>query len=251
MGSREKEASTQIRVSHREIVLPGDIVAEGEVSYEKYPYLYKIRGRIYSSVLGVAEIKGENSIKISPLEGVYVPSEGDLVIGIVEEINPTYVYLDIRAPYKGILYANEILGRPLNPARDVLSEYVSIGDVFLARVERFNLLRDPVLTLRGEKGLGRIAEGSLIEVVPTRVPRIIGRKSSMLDILTKETGCDIVVANNGRIWIRRCPTSDHEEILVRALRMIEMYPYLKGLTARIREYIIVEKVRRGLVSGYS
>jgi len=251
MSFKNKSETQSIKVSHREIVLPGDLVAEGEVVFERYPYLYKLRNKIMSSVLGVAEIRGENNLKISPLKGVYIPSEGDLVIGVVEEINPTYVHLDIKAPYKGVLHANEILGRPLNPSKDVLSEYVSVGDVFIAKIERFDLLRDPLLTLRGEKGLGKVTEGSLIEVIPTRIPRIIGRKNSMIEILTKETECDVIVANNGRILIRRCPSRDHEEIFVRAVRMIESQPYLKGLTARVREYIVVEKVKRGIISGHT
>ncbi|MEL9929450.1 MAG: exosome complex RNA-binding protein Rrp4 [Sulfolobales archaeon] len=250
MSSRNKSQGI-IRVSHREIVGPGDVIGEGGISFEKYPYAYRFRNKIISTVLGVAEVRSDNTLKITPLEGVYIPSEGDIVIGVVEEVNPTYAYLDIRAPYKGILPATEILGRPLNPSKDVLTDYVSIGDVFLARVERFDLLRDPLLSIRKEKGLGRIVEGSLIEIIPTRVPRVIGRRSSMLEILTKETGCDVVIANNGRILIRRCATQEHEEILIKALKIIEMQPYVKGLTNKIREYIVVEKVRRGLIGGYS
>jgi len=232
-------------------VAPGDIVAEGDFKKKFYQNMILYKNKLLSTVLGVVEIKGEEELKISPLEGSYIPQEEDLVIGFVEEINPTYVYLDIKAPYKGVLQASEILGRPMNPLKDVLSDYVSIGDVYLARIERFDLLRDPLLTIRKEKGLGKITEGVLIEVNPTRIPRIIGRKSSMLEILTTETGCDLVVAANGRILIRRCPTSDHEEILIRAIRIIESQPYLKGLTDKIREFIAIEKVKRGLIIGSS
>jgi len=240
-----------MKVRHREIVAPGDIIAEGEFKKKSYPNMILYKNKLLSTILGVVEIKSEEELKISPLEGSYIPQEGDLVIGIVEEINPTYVYLDIKAPYKGVLQASEILGRPMNPLRDVLSDYVSIGDVFLARVERFDLLRDPLLTIRKEKGLGKITEGVLIEVNPTRIPRIIGRKSSMLETLTTETGCDIVVCTNGRILIRRCPTPDHEEILIKAIRIIESQPYIRGLTDKIKEYIAIEKVKRGLIIGSS
>lgn len=225
------------------------MVAEGEAKKRYYQNIIIHRNKFLSTVLGVFELRGEDDFRVAPLEGRYIPQEGDLVIGIVEEINPTYVYLDIKAPYKGVLQAHEILGRPLNPSRDVLSEYVSIGDVYLARVERFDLFRDPLLTIRKERGLGRVEEGVLIEVNPTRVPRIIGKKSSMLDLLATETKCDFIVASNGRILIKKCPTPDHEEILIRAIRIIEAQPYVKGLTDRIREYIAVEKVKRGIVIG--
>lgn len=248
MSEKQGSQGAVVYVKHRDIVLPGDLVASGSVTVERYPYAYCIEGKCYSSVIGVAEERGEGSIRIVPLEGFYNPQEDDIVIGIVEEVGITSAVLDIRAPYKGILPASEIVGKQYNPAQDPLINYVSPGDIYLAKVERFDLTRDPLLTLKG-KDLGRIVDGVIIEVVPTRVPRIIGKKRSMIDMLVKETQCQIVPAANGRILIRGCPSGDHEAIAINAIKVIENSPYIQGLTEKIREYLVVEKVRRGLVRG--
>jgi exosome complex component RRP4 len=248
LSSPPAHQGSAIYVKHRDIVLPGDLVASGSVSVERYPYAYCIDGKCYSSVIGVAEERGENAIRIVPLEGFYNPQEEDIVIGVVEEVGITSAILDIRAPYKGILPASEIVGKQYNPAQDPLINYVTPGDIYLAKIERFDLTRDPLLSLKG-KDLGRAVDGIIIEVVPTRVPRIIGKKRSMLEILVKETQCQIVPAANGRILIRGCPSGDHEAIAINAIKIIENAPYIQGLTENIREYLVVEKVRRGLVRG--
>jgi len=248
VSSEAGQRSANIYVKHRDIVLPGDLVASGEVSVERYPYVYCVDRRCYSTVIGVAEEKGEGSIRIVPLEGYYRPQEEDIVVGIVEEVGITSAILDIRAPYKGILPASEIVGKQYNPAQDPLINYVSPGDIYLAKIERFDLVRDPLLTLKG-KDLGRVVDGIIIEIVPTRIPRVIGKRRSMIDMLVKETQCHIVPAANGRIIIRGCPSSDHEAMAISAIKIIETSPYIQGLTEKIREYLVVEKVRRGLVRG--
>ncbi|MDT7889126.1 MAG: exosome complex RNA-binding protein Rrp4 [Desulfurococcales archaeon] len=248
MSGGSPQHGGSIYVKHREIVLPGDLVASGGVNVDRYPYAYCLGDKCYSTVIGVAEERGENSIRIVPLEGFYNPQEEDIVIGIVEEVGITSAILDIRAPYKGVLPASEIVSKHYSPVQEPLINYVSPGDIYLAKIEKFDMTRDPLLSLKG-KDLGRIVDGVIIEVVPTRVPRVIGKKRSMIDMLTKETQCQIVPAANGRILIRGCPSGDHEAIAINAIKLIENAPYIQGLTEKIREYLVVEKVRRGLVRG--
>ncbi len=246
--SQDRAKQGTIYVKHRDIVLPGDLIAVGSISVEKYPYAYCVEGKCFSTVIGVAEERGENQLRIVPLEGFYNPKEEDIVIGVVEEVGISSVILDIRAPYKGVLPASEIAGKQYSPAQEPLINLVSPGDIYLAKVERFDLTRDPLLTIKG-KDLGRVLDGILIEIVPTRIPRIIGKKRSMLEMLIKETQCQVVPTANGRILIRGCPSSEHEAIAVNSIKMIENSPYIQGLTEKIREYLVIEKVRRGLVKG--
>lgn len=237
---------SKIYVSHRSVVLPGQLIGEGELDIEYGYSVYKHGSKYYSTVVGVAEVRENNHIRIVPLQGPYIPVEGDIVIGIVEDISIANAVLDIRSPYKAILPAPEIIGRQLNTSQELLTNYVSVGDVFLAKIEKSDLLRDPVLTLKG-KDLGKVLEGTLIEVGPTKVPRIIGKKRSMIDMIISETMCDIIVANNGRILIRSCPSKEHEAIAINAIRNIETQPYIQGLTEKIREQIIIDKIRKGVM----
>lgn len=231
----------------RSIVLPGDIIAEGDDVEPGGIFVEKHGKRIIALITGLVDIEeqdGKYIVSIIPLEGAYIPRPGDIVIGLVKDIGITHWEVDIASPYKGILTVQEVLDKPFNPATDSLKRYLDVGDYIVAKVLAFDRARDPLLTIKGE-GLGRISEGSIVEIKPSRVPRVIGKKGSMVSMLMEETGCSILVGQNGRIWIR-CPSRDLEEILVLSLRKIEAEAHTTGLTERVRSFIREERSRRGV-----
>ena len=235
-------------VKQRDLVVPGQLIAEGDIGVTTPTYINKIGSKLYSTVIGLVNIDEERkSLGIIPLEGFYYPSPEDLVIGVIKNVGITSWEVDIRAPFTAILYAADLLGRPINPAKEDLSQYLDVGDMILAKVEVFDRTRDPILTTKG-KGLGKITKGAVIEISPVKVPRVIGKKGSMHQVLEEETGCKVVIARNGRILID-CPNKALEEILILAIRKIERESHIPGLTDRIKEFIIKEKVRRGLLGG--
>lgn len=71
----------------------------------------------------------------------------------------------------------------------------------------------------------------------TRVPRIIGKKGSMITMLKKETGAQILVGQNGRVWISG-KSRDEEAIIAEAIRKIEAEAHTTGLTDRVREFLV-------------
>ncbi len=247
----------RIHVASRQFVRPGDLLAEGEDVFNEncrtgeggYLELVPKKGiycvekdhRIYAVIMGLAEIDG-NKISVIPLEGQPVLEEGDVVIGIIAGVGVTNWVVDIRWIYPGILPANTVI-EGFNPAIHDLSEYLGLGDYIVARIEEYDRSSVPILSIKG-KGLGKITEGIVIEVKPSRVPRIIGKKRSMYNILTQETGCSLVIGRNGRIWIR-CPDERMVDIVINAIRKIEREAHMPSLTERIKEYIIAEKRRIG------
>jgi len=233
-------------VEDRQLVTPGDLLAEGEYKILNPAAVYRKGNRYYAAVIGLAQIS-DDTINVIPLEGFYYPNPGDVVVGVIVNVGITNWEVDIRAPFTAILYAADALGRPVNPAKEDLTHYLDVGDIIIAKIEAFDRTRNPVLTIRG-KGLGKVNEGAIVEISPVKVPRVIGKKASMLQTLQKETGCDIIVGKNGRIIIK-CKNPDMQEILVLAIRKIERESHIPGLTDRIKEFILKEKVRRGLVSG--
>lgn len=233
-----------VKVSHREIVVPGQLVAEGEdVSLTLSPSIYKVNSKVYSSVVGLAEVQ-EGKVGVIPLEGKYFPKVGDLVIGMVEDVGLTTWILDIRSPYRAVLHANEYLNRPFNPLKDNLRNILEVGDYVIAKILSFDRSRDPTLTTKG-RGLGKISSGRVVDIVPSRVPRVIGKKGSMISMLKKETGCDIVVGLNGRIWVKSRDSS-REEVAILAIKKIELETHTSGLTDRVREFIVKELEERGV-----
>ncbi len=225
----------------RVIVAPGDTLPDDVQGKE--PYVIDIGGKKVATVVGLLDLRGEKPNFI-PLLHVYVPKPGDVVIGLVSSIGVMNWFVDINSPYAAVLTAQDFLGRPYNPLTDDLTRYLKVGDYIKAKVVAFDRSRNPLLTVNGE-GLGKITEGKIVEIQPAKVPRVIGKKKSMLNMLESETGCQIFVAVNGRIHIL-CPNKDLESIMVLAIKMIEREAHTVGLTERVQKYIQELKKIKGI-----
>ncbi|MEM4214315.1 MAG: exosome complex RNA-binding protein Rrp4, partial [Candidatus Methanomethylicaceae archaeon] len=175
-----------------------------------------------------------------PLRGCYIPSVGDVVIGKVVDVITTAWMLDIRSPWLGVLFAKEHLSKPLNVMKEDARDYLDIGEMIIAKIISFDRTKNPALTTK-EQGLGKIQRGTVIEVDPTRVPRIIGKKGSMISMLKKDSGCQIYVGQNGRIWISGKNRED-EALVAGAIKKIEAEAHTTGLTDRIHEYLIKNRM---------
>jgi len=221
---------------NRQIVTPGDVLAEGD--YLAGDNTFKDDERVYASRLGLVEYKGKK-VQVVALNNFYIPSVGDLVIGKVVEVDLHGWTVDIYSPYKGNLRASEALNRPFRPQRDELSEFLDVGDLILAQIIAFDRTRDPSLTTR-EPELGKITYGQIVRVSPAKIPRVIGRKGSMIDMLKKETRCNITVGQNGLISISGRSRED-ERIAVLAIQKIEEEAHTSGLTDRVTEMIRKER----------
>jgi len=207
------------------------LLAEGK--YDAGFNSYKEGEKIYASVVGLAEMRNEN-ISVIPLRGCYMPYIDDVVIGEVVEVVSTAWMLDIKSPYEGVLFAKEFLSKPLNTMKEDARQYLDLGEMVIAKVLSFDRTRNPALTTR-EQGLGKIQRGTVIDIDFTRVPRIIGKKGSMITLLKKESGCQIFVGQNGRVWISG-KTRDEEAVVAEAIKKIEAEAHTTGLTDRIQEY---------------
>ena len=229
----------KVYVADRQIVRPGDTLAEieedGNQGFKRLPekHVYLVNNKIYSDVYGVASVS-ENDIAVIPFNTVYYPRRDDVVIGVIEGIGITAWEVNIRSPYRAYLNASDAIEN-FNPLYHDLKSYLDVGDMVLAKIVAFDRTRDPLLTIRG-KGLGKIIEGIIIEVKPSRIPRIIGKKGSMFNLLTTKTGCDITVAQNGFIWAK-CPDEYRGEVLTQAIKIIEEKPHARGLTEEVKQFL--------------
>ena len=219
------------------MVVPGTLLAEGK--YNAGVNVYMEDNKFFSSIVGLAELRNE-TVTVIPLRGCYIPFVDDVVIGKVVEVISTAWMLDIRSPWQGVLFAKEFLSKPLNTMKEDARSYLDIGEMVKAKVLAFDRTRNPSLTTR-EPELGKIQRGTVIEVDPTRVPRIIGKKGSMINLLKKESGCQIFVGQNGRVWIAG-KSRDEEAVVAEAIRKIEAEAHTTGLTDRIQEYLIKHRV---------
>jgi exosome complex component RRP4 len=216
----------------REVVVPGQLLAEGR--YRPSYGTYDENGKIYSTIVGLAELRG-NTVKVVALEGAYIPKEGDLVIGIITTVAGNNWKVDISGPYGASLHANNALRRPYS---DDISQYMDIGDVIAAEILAFDRQSGPFLSMKG-RGLRVLEGGMLFDVSPAKIPRIIGRRGSMINMITDHLKIQTVVGQNGRIWIK-APDTPSLRLAIKAFRTIEAQAHTSNLTERINTMLAAE-----------
>ncbi|MGQ4911238.1 MAG: exosome complex RNA-binding protein Rrp4 [Candidatus Thorarchaeota archaeon] len=214
----------------REVVVPGQLLADGR--YRASDGTYDTEdGKIYSALVGLAELRG-NTVKVVPLEGAYLPKEGDLVIGTITIVAGNNWKVDIGGPYLASLHANNALRRPYS---DDISEYMDIGDVIVAEITAFDRRSGPFLSMKG-RGLRKLEGGMLLEVSPAKIPRIIGRRGSMINMIKDHLRIQTIVGQNGRIWIKAKDT-ETLRLAIKAIRTVEEQAHTSKLTDRINNML--------------
>jgi len=216
---------------NRTLVTPGTLVATGK--YRLGDGVFHEGDEIYSSVIGLLDIHG-NSIRVIPLKGAYIPKPGDRVVGIVTEVQFLGWMLNIRSPTPGILKVSEV---PYNfdPIRGSLEDILATGDLIYAEVLSVSEIMQVKLTMN-DPDLRKLVGGRIFTISPAKVPRVIGRKGSMVSLLKRAVCSEMVVGQNGIVWTR-CANAEKEELLDRILRKIEDEAHTSGLTNRVENLI--------------
>ncbi len=213
----------------REIVVPGQLLAEGR--YRPSVGAYDEDGKVFASVIGLAEVRG-NTIQVVSLQGVYIPREGDLVIATITYVAGNNWKLDIGGPYNASLHANNALRRPYD---EDISRYMSIGEVVAAEIIAFDRASGPFLTMKG-RGLRKLEDGMLLDVSPAKIPRIIGKRGSMINMINDLLKIESMVGQNGKIWIKSKDVT-LIRLAVKAFRMIEEQSHTSKLTERVQSML--------------
>ncbi len=212
----------------REIVVPGDILdASGMKPGEN---AYVLDGKVRASAMGVRNVF-QNTVGVIPLRGCYMPSSGDTVIGVIEDIGPSNWLVNINAPYPAPLHVNEV---PWKVEFGDTSRYLSIGHVVILKVLSVDESRKISVTMK-DSGLRRIEGGRLVKISHSKVSRVIGKSGSMISMLKNMTDCRITVGQNGMIWVDG--DDKNADVAAQAIMMIEEKAQSGNLTDKIKEFI--------------
>ena len=216
----------------RKYVVPGDYIADGNVK----PVLnvVKINDKIYATRIGIAEV-GRDGAKVIPLSGVYMPRAGDLVIGKVIDHSAMAWELDINSCFSGHLPAQDVFGKDYSPSQDDLTKMFRTGDLIACKIANFDRSRDPLITA-SDKDLGKISKGEVVRVSPTRVPRLIGKRGSMIQTIEQSTHCKIIIGQNGIVVVSG-PSTDGILLAVKAIKMVEEEAHTANLTQRVKDML--------------
>ena len=217
---------------NKQIVTPGDLLAEGEYVAGENAYLEE--GKVFAQRTGLVEYDNKR-VNVVALKSFYVPRTGDIVIGTIVEVGFTGWTVDINAPYPALLRATEVLNRPFKPQKDDLPQLLDAGDLIVAKIDSYDRTHDPQLAV-SEPGLGKITRGQILRVTPTKIPRIIGRKGSMISTIKQETGCNVILGLNGIVLVTG-KTLEDEALATTAIRKIEDESHTSGLTDRITQML--------------
>ncbi len=197
----------------RRIVVPGEVVTEERKRPGAHVFLSE--GKICSDSLGIVD-DGKDYISIVPLEGKYIPQLGDLIVGVVVAENFGNYFVDISSVHDAAI--------PKNSIRETLR----LESVVSAKIMRVNEM--------SVAELGNIRTffgGQLISVSAVKVPRIIGKNGSMLEVLKRGTNCSLMVGRNGRIWAK----GGNTQLLISALEKIQRESHTENLTAAVEEFL--------------
>ncbi|MET1124329.1 MAG: exosome complex RNA-binding protein Rrp4 [Archaeoglobaceae archaeon] len=212
----------------RKIVLPGDLLATNPRVAGFGTYVEN--GKVYAKQLGILD-KTDTHVRVIPLKGRYIPSVGDVVVGIVKEVVANGWIVNINSPYQAFLPVTENPEMKPNKKPD---EVLDIGDAIIAKVLNIDPNMRVTLTMK-DKLCHPIRFGRIVAILPPRVPRVIGKKGSMIKLLKGELGIQIVVGQNGLIWIN----GDRRKVAIaeEAIYLIEQEAHTEGLTDRIAELV--------------
>lgn len=222
----------KLLVEDKEIVVPGQVVAEG-MDFLPSKGVIREEDKLVASRIGLISLSGR-FVKLIPLTGKYIPKENDFVIGKVVGWGFSGWRVDIGWAFEANISLKEGTSEFVQKTED-LTRYYKYGDYIMTQIINVTGSKIIDLTMKGP-GLRKLAPGRLINVVPPRVPRIIGKQGSMISMIKEHTGCRISVGQNGVVWLSG-ESPEKEMIAVKAIRIIESESHIPGLTDRVKEFL--------------
>jgi len=212
----------------RRVVIPGELIdSRGSKPGEG---TYADGGHVYAAQLGIVA-QGDGLVSVIPLGGRYMPRADDEVIGQVVDLGPSHWLLDINAPYPAPLHATE---SPWRVDFGDTGRYMDIGDSAICRVLQVDETKRVQCTMQ-DRELHKIEGGQIVEVSHSKVPRIIGKDGSMIQLIKSFTKIQGFVGQNGRIWIDGNP----EDVMIatRVIKLIEDHAQAVGLTEAVNAFL--------------
>ncbi len=220
-----------IIVKEKEIVIPGQVLAEG-MDYLPGDNTYREKENIYSKVLGLVSLSGR-VIKITPLGGPYIPRVGDKIIGKVIDILMSGWRVDTGTAYSAVMNVKDATTRYIRK-QDDLSKIIAIGDYLVVKITQVTSQNLIDISMK-EPGLHKISEGRIIRINSQKVSRVIGKMGSMITLIKDRTGCKITIGQNGFVWLQGTPEGELKA--EEAIKLIEQKSHQEGLTEQIEKFL--------------
>ncbi|MFB6143842.1 MAG: exosome complex RNA-binding protein Rrp4 [Candidatus Nanohaloarchaea archaeon] len=214
----------------QDVVAPGDVIYEGD-EFRPNSGAYEEDGKIYSKYVGTVQY-GSTSVRVVPMSGRYIPEEGDIIIAEIKSIGYSNWRADLKSPYDGMLKIDHAVDEYIDLEEDELSDYYDVGDAIVVEVSNVTEGFDVNLSMEDDR-TRKLRGGRIIEVYPSKVPRVIGKQGTMIKQIKQKTKCKMIVGQNGLVWIR----GEHENLAARAVKKVEREAHTSGLTKKMGEWL--------------
>ena len=230
MEEEFKHESEYEEKKERKMIVPGEVAATGQ-NFLPGENTKRDGKDIIATRFGLLDVD-DRLIKVIPLSGTYLPRRGNVIIGKVVDITYNGWLIDIDSPYSAFLPIIECKG--FISKKDDLSLVYNYGEMVIAKV--IGVKGKGVDLTTRERGFHKIEEGIIVRINSNKVPRVIGKQGSMINLIKEYTGCNIVVGQNGIVWIRG--ESIESELLAKeAIKMITERSFIDGLTDKVKEFL--------------
>jgi len=216
----------------RKIVVPGEIIVSGE-KYLPGDFTIKNKEDIIANRYGLVDF-GERIVKIIPISGIFEPRRGNVVIGTVRDISFNGYNVEIGGPYSAFL---PIMECPRFVNKENLLDFAKIGDSLAFRI--VNIKKPSIDLGLKSRNLGKLNDGRIIKINSHKVPRVIGKEGSMINLIKEKTNTEITVGQNGFIWIKG--ELENEEKARDAIKLIEKESIFNGLTQKVEEFLKIKE----------
>ncbi|HLC51549.1 MAG TPA: exosome complex RNA-binding protein Rrp4 [archaeon] len=216
--------------NEKSLVVPGTVIAKG-LDFLPGSGSYRSGDEIRSKYLGLVRLK-DKLVSIAPLNGVYMPKPGDGIVGVISEMQATFWIVNINSPYDAIMQLGEASGDFIDLQKTDLSSIFDIGDVIFAKILSVTKSKHVNVTMNDYRAK-KLTGGMILYINSSKVPRVIGKEGSMIEIIKQKTGCQIVVGQNGVVWIK----GEKEALAAKAVMLIEKESHVSGLTDRVMKLL--------------
>lgn len=213
----------------REFVVPGDLIVKS-IDYLPGKNAFREGDDIFAKKVGLVSISNR-VVSVIPLNSMYLPKVGDMVVAEVKELQGNGWILEINSPYEAFLPLSGVR-KYIDTNRTKLSSVYDVGERIFAKINVVNQL-DTIHASMYDMDTRKLQGGRLITMNPAKVPRLIGRAGSMVSTIKRLTGCNIVIGHNGVVWLEGGDTKKAME----AVDLVEREAYTTGLTDRVTEML--------------
>ncbi len=197
----------------KKIIVPGEQISETRLLTET---TIVENNKTFASVTGF--INEEN--KFVPIKSIYTPRQGDSIVGVVVYVKGNGYMIDINTPFEGFL-----------SGKDTCVPF-SMGEIMYGKIKDVDEIGNVDIT-----EARKLTPGKIIKFPSAKVPRLIGKKNSMIITIARGTDTEIYVGNNGYVYL----SGGNIPLAIKAINMVDKGSHTTGLTQQISDFLTYKK----------